>query len=61
MHKTIHIAVNINKELYYNISAIKLSSEVLKLKEVEELITMIEVNVCNNTVKLRYRTQKEIR
>ena len=61
MHKTVHIAVNINKELYYNISVIKLSSEVLKLKEVEELITTVEVSVYNNAVKLRHRTQKEVR
>ena len=55
MHKTVYIAVNINEELYYNISAIKSSSEVLKLKEVKELIITIEIDVYNNAVKLRHR------
>ena len=56
MHKTIHIAVNMNEGLYYDISAIRPPSEVLKLKEVEELITTVGVSVYNNAVKLRHRT-----
>ena len=61
MYKTIHIAVNINEGLYYNISAIGPPSEALKLKEVEELIMMVGVSVCNDAVKPRHRTQKGVR
>ena len=61
MHKTVHIAVNMNEGLYYNISAIGPPSEALKLKEVEESITIVGVSVYNNTVKLRHRIQKEVR
>ena len=61
MHKTVHITVNINEELYYNISAIEPSNKVLKLKEVKELITTVEISVYNNTVKLKDRIQKEVR
>ena len=61
MHKTVHIAVNMNEGLYYDISAIGPPSEALKPKEVEESITTVGVGVCDDAVKPRHRTQKGVR
>ena len=50
MHKTIHIKINLNTEIFYDIARIGSATKVSKLKNVSEAILTVQVDLCNNTV-----------
>lgn len=62
IHKTVHIKVNLNTEIFYDISKISLTMNALKLKEIDEEILTVSVELCNDAVQLQHNiTNKGVR
>ena len=51
MHKTIHIKVNINAGVFYNIARIGPTIDASKLREIGEGISTVAVRLCDDTVQ----------
>lgn len=51
MHKTVHIRVNLNEGIFYEISRIRPTNEAPKQKEIGEAVSTIAVGLCDDTVQ----------
>lgn len=51
-----HIKVNMNEGVYYNIRKVELINEALKSKKILESVLTITVKICNDKIQLRHNT-----
>lgn len=59
MHKVVHIKVNMNEGLYYDIRHTEPAYEASKQKEVEESVLTTSIEICDDAVQLRHNIIKK--